>query len=769
MHWLRFQTAWNTLLLMTFALGMTFPLAAQLGEGRLQGTVTLPNGEAGVGVEVRLVGTPRFSRTDQSGRFQFEELLPGRYTVIAESHELGRAMSSIELRAGDTAELRLVLENQILHRDAITVTAAPIPSLASEVSQPVAVLEGPELLGSLAMSLGDTLARQPGIATNYSGPGSSRPIIRGLGGDRIRILDHGLGLGDVAASSPHHAVAFEPLSAERIEVVRGPTALLYGATAVGGVVNLLDESIPDRLPDQPVTGTLTLLGGTAADERSGALALTGKAGSLAWTASFAGRDAGDVAIPGFAESDLLHEEHDPEEERVEGILPNSFVESTSGRVGLSWLGANGFLGFSAFGFDTRYGVPGEGHAHEHERTPSTGESSDHDHESIAIDLNQRRLDFRSEWGLTGGLERIKIRAGAYDYQHEELEGEEVATRFQTEGLEGRVELVHRQIGPLRGVLGLQLEDRDYRTEGEEGFIPTNRSDQLALFFVEELPLGPVALEFGGRYERATYDVERTDLPDRSFSGFSGSVALRWKASETFSTRAALSRTEIAPNPDALYADGLHAAAQRFEFGDATLGKETSLALDAGFRIDTERLRFELSAFLNRVDDFVLERILEEEVEDFPAIQYTAADVDLRGFEADLHWTLLHRHPQHLELHLSTDFVRAEERADGTPLARIPPMRYGVALEYQGRRWFATLSGQRVEEPDRLAPLETDTPAYTWVDATVGYRIVGRRRYHDLILIGRNLTDAEARVHSSFLKDFAPLPGRDLRLAYRFSF
>jgi iron complex outermembrane receptor protein len=689
--------------------------------------------------------------TDEKGRFDFAELPPGRYTLLAESPQLGRALASVELLPDSPSEVRLVLETALLHRDAITVTATPLPTLTSEANRPVAVLEDRALLGSLSTTLGETLNQQPGITSNYSGPGASRPIIRGLSGDLIRILDHGLGLGDVSASSPDHAVAFDPLSAERIEVVRGPAALLYGATAVGGVVNLVDEAIPDHLPDHPVTGTVTLLAGSAAEERSGSLSLFGKVGSLAWTSSFAGRDAGDVKIPGFAESDLLHKEHAPEEERMRGVLPNSFVESTTGRVGLSWVADQGFLGISALGFDSRYGIPGGGD------------------DPVSIDLKLRRLDLRSEWTWKGPMERVKIRVGRYDYQHLELEGEQIGTRFEADGLEGRLEFLHRPMGPFRGALGFQFGNRDYVALGEEAFLPTNRTEQFALFVLEELPVGSLTLELGGRYERSVYDVLREELPDRSFSGVSGSVALRWKPRETLLTRIAISRTEVAPNPDSLYANGFHDAVQRFEFGDPSLGKETSLALDAGLRIDAEPFRLDLSVFLNRIDDFVLERILEVGDEELPAIQYAASDAEFRGFEVDSHWTLLHRHPHHLELHLSSDYVRAEERATGAALPRIPPLRYGLALEYQGERWFLTLGGKRVERPDRLAPLETDTPAYTWVDLTVGYRLPGRRSVHDLILIGRNLTDAEARVHSSFFKDFAPLPGRDLRLAYRFSF
>lgn len=757
------------------------------GDGVLAGRAVTHDGAPAAGASVRVVGTTRAATVDADGRFELAPLPAGRYVVEAASPRFGRAVESVELLAEERLEITLEL-HLLVHGESVTVTASPDPRAAAEIARPVSVLEGDDLLVALEPSLGETLADQPGVSSTYFGPGASRPVIRGLGGDRIRVLDNGLGIGDVSSTSPDHAVGVEPLGSERIEIVRGPATLLYGSSAVGGVVNVLDGSIPDFLPEAPVIGSVTLRGGSVADERAGAAAFDGRLGRLAWHLSASKRQTEDHEIPGFAESRYQRaadedeheeeegEEHEEEEEAF-GILPNSAIESESGRFGLSWVGDAGFLGVSVSGFDTLYGVPGHAHEHgeeEHGHGEGEEEAEHEEHEEeegpVRVDLEQRRVDLRGEIARELGIFRgLKVRIGSYDYQHVELEGDEVGTRFDTDGWEARLEARHRPLGRMSGAWGVQLGRREFVAVGEEAFVPANDTESLALFLFEEIEAGALTWQLGARWEENDLGVEVAELPDRSFSGLSGSLGLVWRMTDAFSSSLSVARSVTAPNPEALYSDGMHVATRTYEIGDPTLGEEVSLGADLGFRYEGERLRAAASFFWNRVDDFVVEAFSGEEQEGADVVRFGATDAELHGFELAAHIGLWHRASSHLELDLDYDLVRGEDRITGDPLPRIPPASYGAGLSYRGDRWFASADWRRVQRQDRLAPFETPTDAYSMIDAAVGYRLFAGRTVHDLILAGKNLTDEEGRVHASYLKDLAPLPGRDLRLSYRLTF
>lgn len=771
-----------------FLLSLFFSVCPAVGQGAaadrgrgptvVRGTVLGPDGSAVAGATVRVSGTTRQTVTDAAGSFRFEALPPGRYVVEATSSRAGRAVASVDLPAGGDLDVELRLDVDV-HGETITVTASPDPRAADEIAVPVAVIDAIELLAIREPSIGETLAKQPGVSSTYFGPGASRPIIRGLGGDRIRILDNGLGAGDASSTSPDHAVAADPLGAERIEIVRGPATLLYGSNAVGGVVNVLDGSIPDVLPETAIGGSLTLAGGTAADERAGGLFLGGAIGRLAWTISAAGRDSGDVEIPGFAESRARRgaegEDHEAEELGREGeaeafgSLPNSASQGESLRAGLSWVTDHGFFGMSASGFDTLYGIPG--HAHEPEEGEGGGtEEDERTEEGVRIDLEQRRVDLRGELVRElGPLRGLKLRAGAYDYEHAELEGGEIGTSFRTDGWELRFEAPHRQFGAVSGTWGGQIVRRDFAAIGEEAFVPANGSEGFALFAFEEVRSGTVAWQLGARYESHDVSVADPDLPGRSFSGLSGSTGFSWNPSARWRTSLALSRSVTVPNPESLYSNGPHVATQVYEIGDPSLDEEVSLGADLSLHFEGDWLHLIVSGFFNRVDDFVAEGFTGEEIDGLPVVRFGAVDAELYGGELDAHVALLHDEPHHLELDLRYDFVRGEERGAGTPLPRIPPARYGAGFSYRGERWSAGVAGTRVTAADRLAPFETPTEAHTLLEASIGYRFFLGPTVHDLVLSGKNLTDQEARVHSSYIKELAPLPGRDIRLSWRLVF
>jgi iron complex outermembrane recepter protein len=753
------------------------PAAAQRGEasGAIVGRVIIPGGEGVGGSRVTVVGLRRQTTTAADGGFRFGAVPPGHYLVRAES-PLGHGVAHAEVGVGETVTVTITLDLEI--RDEVVVSAAADPRSQLEVAQATTVLLGEELDLRREATLGETLSEQAGVSSTSFGAGASRPVIRGLGGDRVRVLTEGLGSADASNASPDHAVSLDPLSAERVEVLRGPATLLYGSSAVGGIVNVFDGRIPDYLPEDGVSGRVEIAAGTVADERSGGVSLDGRgAGRLAWHVDYLRRKAGDYDIPGFAEAghdDEAHEEgeHD-EEEEVFGRLPNSALDSESGAVGLSWVTDRGFLGVSYSGFDTFYGVPGH-HPHEEDgHEEDEHEEDEHgEEEDVRIDLRQRRIDLRGETVADFGIFRgAKLRFGVADYEHVELEGSEVGTLFTNESWEGRLELVQRTVetglGPLTGSLGLQASRSDFVAAGEEAFVPPSVTDTLAVFAFEEIARGPLRYQLGLRWETSDIDPEGA-LPARSFDGLSGSAGFVWELRDGMSFNASLSRTERLPTATELFADGPHAATRTFEIGDADLDVEDSLGLDVTLKAARHRFRGEIAAFVNRFDGFIFESFTGEEIDELEVVRFVQEDVEFRGFEVDLDFVLFDRDDRHLDLLVRGDWVRAELE-DGSPLPRIPPVRASLGLSYHQDRWRGLVEARRVEEQDRVAANETPTDGHTLLNAMAGYRFFTDRLVTDVILRGTNLTDEEARNHVSFLKDEVPLPGRNLSLILRVSF
>jgi iron complex outermembrane receptor protein len=731
--------------------------------GAVTGRVLVGPETPAAGARVTIVDLRRRTLADQAGSFRFEDVPPGIYVLQADSPRAGTGVTRVEVAAGQEARVEMTLDLGA-HEEMVVVTARPDAATLDELAAPVGVLAGQELALRLEPTLGETLSSQPGVSSTYFGPGASRPVIRGLGGDRIRVLQLGLGTADASNTSPDHAVSFDPLAASRVEVVRGPATLLFGSNAVGGVVNVIDTRIPDGVPDHALSGALDLSGGTVADERSGSAALNGGRGLFAWHADFLKRETDDFNIPGFAESAALRAEEEGGEqghEEVQGVLENSALESTSGAVGAAVIGRSGSFGAAFSGFDTLYGIPG-GHAHEEEG----GEEP----VGVRVDLRQRRGDLRGEITQPfGPLRAVRLRVGVSDYEHQELEGEAVGTRFTNEAWEGRLELPHRPAGPLRGSVGVQLADRDFAAIGEEAFVPPTNTRSFAVFALEELGQGPVRLQLGGRYE--TQDVESGgDEPtQRDFSGTSGSIGLAWHGAGGFGIGLNATRSVKLPTAEELFSNGPHLATGRFEVGDPDLEKEKSLGLDLSLHHRAGRFTGELSLFANRFDDFIFEQLTGEEEEGLPVAQYVQRDAEFLGGEASVTIDLLHREPDHLDLELMGDLVRAELRDTDDPLPRIPPARLGAALHYHSQRWNSRVEVRHTFEQDRVARLERPTDAFTFLNASLGYRLFAGRTVVDFLLRGTNLTDEEGRNHTSFLKDVAPLPGRDVRLGVRVAF
>jgi iron complex outermembrane recepter protein len=640
--------------------------------------------------------------------------------------------------------------------DEIVVTGVLRDRAAGEIAQAVTVVASDELDRARAATLGETLAGQLGVSSSQFGAGASRPIIRGLAGARVLMLEDGIDTMDAATLSDDHAVTVEPLAADQIEIFRGPTTLLYGSGAVGGVVNTVTTRIPAAAPDDGLQGAFEVRGDTVAAARGAAVRLDGGGGKLAWHFDAGRRDSDAYEIPGFAHADVDAASAGPGD--AFGVLPNSAAESTSVAVGASWLGDNGIVGASLNAFDTLYGIPAHTHSHDSD-------------EGVRIDLKQRRVDVRGGWdGLGGAVEGVDVRFGVTDYEHVELEADAVGTRFTNDAVELRLELAHRPIGSWTGAFGVQLGDREFAAIGDEAFVPPVDTSTSGIFLVEQLDASPWELSFGGRVEAHAH-TPSNGLP--RFDGTAASLSIGGVRSlgegYAFVVSAALSQR--LPVAEELYSDGPHLASGIVQIGDASLHEETARHLDVGFRGELEKLDWNVTAFHTRYDDFIYlaDTGALDAVDGVPIFTYTQADAEFSGLEAEVLVPFLRDDRHELDLRVFADYVRGK-LASGEPLPRMPPLRYGARLEYHDERLLVGLEASRYGDQDDVAPFEEETPKYVLTSADVRWRLIGVTGMElELFVNASNLADEEARKHTSFVKDVAPLPGRNYALGIRSRF
>lgn len=664
-------------------------------------------------------------------------------------------------------------EERARELDQIVVTATPLRDRLDELARPAEVLAGEALDAQKANTLGETLNRLPGVQSAYFGPGVGRPIIRGLEGARVNVLSGGLGTQDASAISADHAVSIEPFLADQIEVLKGPATLLYGSSAIGGAVNVVDGRIPELLPDpaDPLSGRVELRGATVNDERTGVMRLDGGSGNFAWHVDLLRRLTDDVEIPGYAESaELLAEEGEEPDPDQFGFLPNSALTTSSAAVGGSWIGERGFIGLAVSRYETNYGIPGHAHHHEehedHEDEDDHGDEDEHHEEEagVRIDLVQRRVELKGQLeDPFAGHETARIQFARSDYRHVELEGDEVGTVFNNDGLEGRLELVHRPIAGWTGAWGVQLERRDFEAIGEEAFVPPSLSRGLGLFVLEQKEFGAFGLELGARADRNRVDAD--GVGERDFDSWSLSAASRWDLADDLHLQFGLDRAGRAPTAEELFSDGPHLATGTFEVGNAELDVEVAQRAELGLHWHSERFEARAAVYHTRFDDFIYLADTGLEEDELPVRAWTQDDARFTGFEAETRWQLVDDESGRWAMRLFGDTVRAE-LDDGTPLPRIAPARLGTSLDWDRGAWRASIGAVRYGEQDDVAPGEHPSDGYTLVDAHLAWHVDINDIGWEVFVDGSNLTDREARPHTSFLRELAPLPGRSVTFGLR---
>jgi iron complex outermembrane recepter protein len=616
--------------------------------------------------------------------------------------------------------------------------------------------------------IGDTLTQLPGVSSTSFAPGASRPVLRGFQGGRVAVLTDGIGNIDASNTSADHAVTIESLTADRIEVLRGPAVLLYGGQAVGGAVNIVDKRIPRKVPDEPVHVDALLGYASANQEYSGGASL-----DVPLTSRFvvhvdgSYRKGKDQRSGGFVLSPALRAEtlafanasSDPEESESlralsssRGKVPGTAVKTWTAGVGASFIDDGGNLGISYSIYDTLYGIasrPG-------------GE------ERVSIDLKQYRFDMRGEVNLGDGLfDKVKLRSGYANYRHQEIVAGEIGTLFLSKGIETRAELVQNEKNGWNGASGLQFQTRDFEAIGEEAFVPPNKTNQFGIFTLQEFALGKITLQGSARYDRASLRALSLDTK-RTFNNVSAALGLAY-SDGLFKVGANSSRTARAPSAEELFSNGPHLATQAFEIGDANLKSERSWNGELYVRYDSTP--FELSATLhaNRFSNFIYERETGNTEDDLPVFQITQSKARFWGVELEASARIGSFAGFDLETDIVSDYVRAKFGNNGGNVPRIPPLRVlgGIGLKSDS----IDLRGEVewADNQNRTEFSETTTKGYTVTNASATFRPWGRNRNIALIASANNIFDVTVRRAASFTKDFAPLAGRDFRVTARFSF
>lgn len=679
----------------------------------------------------------------------------------------------------------------------IVISAHPLDRTAADIATPVTVVDHDQL-ASGAGTLGQALAGQPGIHTDSFGGGASRPVIRGQHAPRVKVLSDGSEVMDVSAISPDHAVTVEPLLSEKIEVLRGPSTLLYGSGAIGGAINVLDNKIPAQMPENGFEGEINLRGNSVADEKAGAAALTVALGEqFALHVEGLKRDANDYKVRGYTINDQA-------EKRVDG----SYASSENASIGLAWINARGFAGLALSQRKDEYGLPGHSdeyascavdqaqgaqlrcgdHAEEqaHDRTDSHSEHG----AAPWIALDSKRVDFRAEYAQPfAGFDKIRVRAGYTDYQHHEIEADDfkqpqVATTFSNQGYDARIELTHVPLAGFDGVLGLHYARSEFEANGEEVFLPKTLTETISAFMLEHYQWKEVHVELGARQEWQTINAQgsaagelaRFSTQDHDDTATSASLAATWQFVPDYALALSLAHAERLPNAQELYAHGVHLATSTYELGNVSLSSEISSNVELSLRKTAGDFTFGLSAYHNQVDDYIYARTLDafkvEGFDSFRLIQYTQSDASFNGLEAQSSYRI----DDNYTANLFGDYVRARldsSRQGKRNLPRIPAARLGGRLQANwdalGGQLGGSLEYSHVFKQNDIADYESTTAGYNLINATLAYDgELNARNSYRLYLQMNNLLDEQYYNHSSFLSAI-PQPGRNITAGMQLRF
>lgn len=631
-------------------------------------------------------------------------------------------------------------------------------TVRSETALPITVMSGEELHRASRATIGETLANQPGINNASFGPAVGQTVIRGQAGRRVLNLSNGLANADASGSSADHAVAVEPILADAVEVLRGPSTLLYGGGAIGGVVNIIDNRVPRTLSGVPAF-SLEARHDSAAEQNAYVGRLEFDTGNLAWHFDGMHRDWNNLDIPGHAIDNAYLE---PGHDNPDGFIPNTGGKTGSFTAGSSWIFDSGFIGLAVNRLDNTYGLPGGAHAE--------GEAD------VFIDMGSTRVDLTGEWrNPYPWLEHVDLRMAYTDYSHAEMEGPgNVGTQFSNESWQQRLQLTLVQAAPWHGVLGLQNSSETFGAVGEESFIPVTDISARGLFLVEDYHGDGFTVELGARLNNDDYSPQQAVAPARDFTTFSFSASTLWDLNAVSSLGLILSHSQRAPSIEELYSNvGLasldqcviHNATGACETGDTGFGKESSNNVDLTLSLDKGGVSASFTLFYNDFSDYIALVNTGRQTQGAAVRDYRQLDARFSGLEVDLTFML----NDYLDLQVFGDSIHSHLAEQGDA-PRMPPTRFGSRLNYDGGDWNTYLSVMHARAQDDPGRYEIRTGSYTRWDAGVEYNMPVRSSGEILLFLrGRNLGNDDIRLATSYLRGFAPEAGRSVEAGVRFSY
>lgn len=703
-------------------------------------------GEPLPGTIVRVLSVARQDMTHPGGEFHLVRLPAGTHTVVFERIGYARVVRDFVLAPGESISVEVRMRSSAIELPGIVVTGATRAGLGSQAVRPSDVLSGQELARKLDVTLANTLRNEPGLATTSVGPATARPIIRGLGGDRVLVLEDGARVGDLSSASSDHALSVDPLTAQRIEVVRGPNALLYGSNAIGGVINVIREEVPTSQPERP-SGVLSVQGQTV----NSGVGVGGSSQVGLGTFSVRGegsyREAGDVSTP-------------------DGTLENTGLRTFSLSTGASHIVNNGHYGAAYRYYDNSYGIPG-------------GFVGSHP-EGVTVEMQRHSLHGQAERsGRVGPFDDLSLDAKYTNYYHRELESDGIlGTEFGL--LSAAVELLgkHDHTGPFDGgAVGMRIDWEDFAAGGSTQTSPST-SWTGALFIVEELSFGKLRVQGGGRYDLHRIEPhDRTTVRDigevrtRTFHAVAASLGALYELRDGVGMGASIARAYRTPDTNELFSQGPHLAAYSFEVGNPDLEAEVGLGVDVFVRVGRERYSAEAALFRNMLDNYIYYRDTgTRSPTGLPVYQATGADAVLQGFELSGSVEVL----RHVVVSGMVSHVEGTNTGTDQPLPAIPPLRGHIDARYERPSWFLGLAWRAVAAQDRVDEFETPTPGHNVIDADAGYRWVAFGRVQSVTLSLDNVTDTVVYDHLSRIRDRdtdaqAPAPGFGANLIYRVVF
>ena len=665
-------------------------------------------------------------------------------------------------------------DKDIYKLDDVFITSMGLKQSTSKSARPVTVLSGKELQTKMGTTIGDTLKNELGVTSQSFGAGVGTPVIRGQSGPRVRVMQNSLGNNDVSNLSPDHANAVNPIIAERIEVLRGPSTLLYGNGAIGGVVNVIDNRIPEQVPDKVLGGAGAQRYDSATNLTSSALKLEGGKDLFAYHVDGFYNDQGNTHIGGQPIDEAAARATDPTLQGTDvldnpkGVINNSNARSRGGSAGASIIGDVGLVGAAINSLENNYGIPPNG----------TGGAP------IRVQMNQTKYDFKGQLNKPFAFaEELRMKFGYTDYKHVELDNGVPATTFTNQSYESRLELEHQPLGIVKGVLGFQSVNSQFAALGAEALVPKSAIDSYGLFAVESFAVRDVTYELGVRGEWQGITPETT-YSSVSYVPLSGSVSALWDITKQHQMSLAVTQSQRAPQIQELFSNGVHEATMSYEKGDVNLRKEISYNLDLGYKFNTDWMTSEFNLFHNWVNDYIYQQQVgdvfnesTEQPESFclagdtclPILQSAQANAIFKGFEAKTIFPLMQNRYGAVDLTLFGDYTRGSFDQGGN-VPRMPPLRYGLQLSYEKNDWSTDVRLTRGEAQTYAGDNQSNTPGYLLLNLGAQYQVAS---FHEsqvmLFAAGKNMLNENIRNSTSYLRNFSPDPGRSAEIGIRVSY